>query len=155
MTDEDWDNLDLHIHALAIWFRPLVMFWESSEKTYREVDMAVNPANITWARIWVDIQHLENVIKTERLSQEELCDNIFQKKLSENHPKAMPLAWKMAVNFETPYQYDNEVDEDELKFSTQGNEDKGQASQEGILSCSFPYLPWSRIEKTRVLVTNM
>lgn len=108
------------------------MLWETSEKTYAEVDLAINPANITWARVWEDVRRLEEMVKTEKMGQDELCDRVFQKMLSENHPKAMPRAWTMTVSFETPYQHDDEVDEDEKKNESGAghNADEGTGTQE-------------------------
>ena len=69
--------MDLCFYALFVAFRPLVMFWEFSVKIYAEVDKAINPANITWARVWEDIRHLEEMVKAERINLCELCDLIF------------------------------------------------------------------------------
>lgn len=104
--------MDLCLYALSAAFRPLVMLWESSAATYAEVDKAINPANITWDRVWEDVARLEDLASTEGVDIHQLCDLVFQKKLAEYHPTAMPQAWKMAVGFETPYQHDVGVDEE-------------------------------------------
>lgn len=88
------------------------MLWETSEETYLEVDKAINPANITWVRVFEDIQQLEEMVKAQHLSQEELCDRVFQQKLAKIHPDAVPNCWAMTVSLETPYQHDSEAAED-------------------------------------------
>jgi hypothetical protein len=101
------------------------MLWESSKRTYADVDMAINSANVTWARVWEDIRRLEEMAKAEQVDIYQLCDHVFLKTLSETHLTAMPQAWKMTVSFETPYQHDDEVDQDEKKDDESGAQPGG------------------------------
>lgn len=60
------------------------------------------------------------MIAKEVLTVYELCENVFQKRLSEYHPDAPARAWKMDVEFETPFQYDADQDEDEEENADEG-----------------------------------
>lgn len=89
------------------------MLWESSAKTYAEVDEALNAANINWDRVFADIKSLEKIAEDENMGVNELCDSVFQKRLSDYHPEALPQAWRMGVSFETPYHFDEDGDNED------------------------------------------
>lgn len=113
------------------------MFWESSAISYAEVDKAVNPANITWARVWADIRQLEEMAKAEHKTLDELCDCVFRPKLSVYHPTATTNSWEMAVSFTTPYEPEDGEDKNDDEAGAQscgdGNTDtRGSGTQEGM-----------------------
>ncbi|KAK3945503.1 hypothetical protein QBC46DRAFT_403179 [Diplogelasinospora grovesii] len=82
MSEADWENVDMALYTLSLYFRVLVLHWESSAATYFEVDADINVANVTWERVFADIQLL--------------C------------PMEHHLAWQMDVRLESPHTHDQD-----------------------------------------------
>jgi len=99
--------------------------------SYAEVDEAVNPANITWARVWADIRQLEEMAKTEHKTLDELCDCVFRPKLSVYHPTATTNSWEMAVSFTTPYEPENREDKNDDETGGRADASQGAAANAG------------------------
>ncbi|KAK3935869.1 hypothetical protein QBC46DRAFT_453157 [Diplogelasinospora grovesii] len=111
MKNADWENVDIALYTLSLYFRVLVLHWESSAETYAEVDAEINAANVTWERVFADIRHLEDLAKKEGVTVDGLEDKLVRK-LSDMRPMEHHRAWEMGVRLEAPHTHDEDAEED-------------------------------------------